>query len=101
MEDNEMVTIQNSDGTKVRVELVTYLIDDNNFNTYLVYSKGEKIGDNSDEIIYISKVVSDDDLLKISEIVDDSEWLNVQNLLKKIANTQNGVVIVNEYRLYF
>ena len=86
MEDKEMIVIQNGDGTKMKVELITYLIDDSNFNTYLVYSKGEKIGDNADEVIYISRFIPDGDTLKIDEIVDDAEWLSVQNLLKKIAN---------------
>lgn len=86
MEDKEMVIIENNDGSKSEVELVTYLISDDNTNKYIVYSKGEKNDDVSDEIIYISKVVSDDGVLKLNEITDDEEWLVVQNLLKKIAN---------------
>ena len=86
MEDKEMVIIENSDGSNVEVELVTYLVSDDKTNKYIVYSKGEKSGDAGDEIIYISKVVSEGDVLKLSEITDDQEWLLVQNLLKKIAN---------------
>ena len=86
MEEKEMVVIQNADGTKLEVELVTYLISDDNINKYIVYSKGEKTGAESDEVIYISKIVSTGDVLKLSEITDDTEWGNVQNLLKKIAN---------------
>ncbi len=86
MEEKEMVVIQNNDGTTMEVELVTYLISDDNQRTYLVYSKGEKTGVDEDEVIYISKVLSQDNSLKIQEIVDDNEWLEVQNLLKKIAN---------------
>ena len=86
MEDKEMVIIENSDGSNVEVELVTYLVSDDKTNKYIVYSKGEKSGDAGDEIIYISKVVSEGDVLKLNEITDDQEWLLVQNLLKKIAN---------------
>ena len=86
MEDKEMVIIENSDGSKVEVELVTYLLTDDKTNKYIVYSKGEKSGDAGDEIIYISKVVSEDNVLKLTEITDDNEWLIVQDLLKKIAN---------------
>ena len=42
MEDKEMVVIEDSDGNKTEVELVTYLVSENHVNTYLVYSKGEK-----------------------------------------------------------
>ena len=84
-EDKEMIVIQNADGTTNEVELVTYLISEDNTSNYLVYSKGEKTGAESDEIIYISKVVPGD-VLKISEITDDNEWTMVQGLLKKIAN---------------
>ena len=86
MEEKEKVIIENSDGTKIEVELVTYLISDDRTNKYIVYTKGEKMGENDDEIIYISKLVSETDGLKITEIVDDNEWLDVQRLLKKIAN---------------
>ena len=86
MEDKEMIKIQNGDGTTAEVELVTYLISDDNINKYLVYSKGEKTGADSDEIIYISKILSDDNQLKISDISEDSEWADVLKLLKKIAN---------------
>ena len=86
MEEKEMVIIENNDGSKSEVELVTYLVSEDKVNKYIVYSKGEKSGDAGDEIIYISKVVSDGDVLKLNEIADDEEWLLVQNLLKKIAN---------------
>lgn len=86
MENKEMVIIENGDGSKVEVELVTYLVSDDKVNKYIVYSKGEKSGDAGDEIIYISKIISEGDVLKLNEITDDEEWLIVQNLLKKIAN---------------
>ena len=86
MEDKEMIIIENNDGSKSEVELVTYLVSEDNSNKYLVYSKGEKNTDSDDEIIYISKVISEEGNLKLNEITDDNEWLVVQNLLKKIAN---------------
>ena len=86
MEDKEMIKIQNGDGTTAEVELVTYLISEDNTNAYLVYSKGEKTGAENDEIIYISKILSKDNQLKIGDISDDNEWATVQKLLKQIAN---------------
>ena len=86
MDTKEMVTIQNSDGSLTEVELVTYLVNEDNTKTYLVYSKGEKTGVESDEVIYISGIVSDGDVLQLYEIVDDTEWAEVQKYLKKIAN---------------
>ncbi|MBR5370224.1 MAG: DUF1292 domain-containing protein [Bacilli bacterium] len=86
MGEKEMITIQNSDNSTMDVELITYLISDDKLNKYLVYSKGEKVGDNNDEIIYISKLITGNGTLQISEIVDDNEWLDVQKLLKRIAN---------------
>lgn len=86
MEDKEMVVIEDSDGNKTEVELVTYLVSENHVNTYLVYSKGEKTEVGSDEIIYISKIVQEGNIIKIQEIQDDIEWAEVLNLLKKIAN---------------
>lgn len=88
MEDEkEMITVKNSDGTEEEVELVTYLINDNHTKSYLVYSKGEKTGEEDDEVIYISKVVKDNDVMKLIEITDDFEWAEVQKLLKKLANS--------------
>lgn len=86
--DKEMVKIIDVDGNEQEVELVTYLISDDDVNTYIVYSKGETQGAEQDRIIYISKLFKEDDSLKISEITDDEEWANVQQLLKKIANAK-------------
>ncbi len=88
MDNKEMVIIENSDGTKMEVELVTYLVSDDHLKNYLVYSKGEKNGAELDEVIYISKIVKSGDILQLEEIVDDNEWADVQRLLKKIANAQ-------------
>ena len=82
----KIIAISNSDGSQNNVELVTYLISEDNTNIYLVYSKNEISGVEEDEIIYISKVVVDGGALKLEEITDDKEWALVQNLLKKIAN---------------
>ena len=87
MDTKNMIKIQNSDGTSMEVELVTYLISDDNMKSYLVYSKGEKTGVESDEVIYISRIVQEGEVLKLAEIVDDVEWADVQKLLKKIANS--------------
>ena len=84
--ENRKVIIQDSDGVKTEVELVTDLINDSNKKTYLVYSKGEKTGAEDDEIIYVSRIVREDNIIYIDEITDDNEWIEVQNLLKKIAN---------------
>ena len=84
--EKKMITIKNSDGTTIDVELITYLFNDDQTTHYIVYSKGEMSGDQGDEIIYISRVVKEGDVLSIEEITDDTEWSNVQNLLKKIAN---------------
>lgn len=86
MEDKKKVVVKNTDGTMMEVELVTYLIKDDNTEAYLVYSKGEKTGDENDNIIYISRVINDNGVYELAGIADDNEWLEVQNLLKKIAN---------------
>ncbi len=80
------VEIINAAGAVEKVELVTYLISEDGLNKYLVYTKGEKQGTEGDQVIYISKVVSEDGALQLKEIVDDSEWASVQHLLKGIAN---------------
>lgn len=80
------IEIINSDGTVEKVELVTYLLTDDGLRKYLVYTKGEKQGTEGDQVIYISKVLSESDTLQLQEIVDDAEWADVQQLLKKIAN---------------
>jgi hypothetical protein len=88
--DNElkkMVTIDYGDGKLEEVELVTYLLSDDQINNYIVYSKGEKSGTEGDEVIYVSKVKKDGGSNLIEEIKDENEWSNVQNSLKKIANS--------------
>lgn len=80
------IEIVKTDGTVEKVELVTYLLTDDGLNKYIVYTKGEKQGAEGDQVIYISKVISDNGTLQIQEITDDNEWVVVQGLLKKIAN---------------
>ncbi len=84
--ENEMITVVDSNGASFDASLVTYLVSDDYLNKYVVYSKGERTGENNDEVIYISKLLNDGDKLQIQEIVDNDEWLNVQLLLKRIAN---------------
>ena len=84
--DKKMIKIENSDGTTLDVELITYLISENQQINYVVYSKGEVSGNEGDEIIYISRIARNGDALYVEEIQDDIEWTNVQSLLKKIAN---------------
>lgn len=86
MQEKEMIIIENPDGSNMEVELITYLISDDQANTYLVYSKGEKSGVDEDEVIYVSKIIEDGEVPKLEEITDDNEWTEVQKLLKKIAN---------------
>lgn len=81
--NNKKINIVNSSGVSEEVDLVTYLVSDDNQSKYLVYTKGEKQGDAQDQIIYISKIVGDN---KLDEITDDIEWSQVQKLLKVIAN---------------
>lgn len=85
MEEKEMIKIKNLDGTTSDVEIITYLISDDNQKKYLVYSKGETTGPESDEVIYISRIQKEDNN-KLENITDDTEWAEVQKLLKKIAN---------------
>ncbi len=82
----KMIIIESSDGKSEEVELVTYLLSDDQINNYIVYSKGEKSGTEGDEVIYVSKLIKKDGKNLIEEIVDENEWFNVQTLLKKIAN---------------
>lgn len=86
MEEKEMIRIVDIDGNQIEVELVTYLVSEDENRQYLVYSKGEVRGDEEDQIIYISKFYDNDGKLMIEEIDDDAEWNDVQHLLKKIAN---------------
>ncbi len=85
--EKEKVAIVKEDGSYETVELVTYLKSDNGLNKYVVYTKGENQGTEGDQVIYISRLITDDNgTLKLEEIVDDIEWADVQRLLKKIAN---------------
>ena len=85
--DKKKAVIENKDGTTIEVEVITYLTSEDQQNHYIVYSKGEKSGNEGDEVIYISKIVSNSGTLIIEEIKDEVEWNNVQLLLKKIANS--------------
>ena len=84
--EKRMIVIENSDGTTMEVQLITYLMSEDQQINYIVYSKGEVSGNEGDEIIYISRLARNGDALHIEEIQDDIEWTNVQSLLKKIAN---------------
>ena len=84
--DKNMITIENNDGTKMEVELITYLMSEDQQIDYVVYSKGEISGNEGDEVIYISKIARNGDSLYVEEIQDELEWTNVQTLLRKIAN---------------
>lgn len=86
MDNREMIEIINGDGTKESVELVTYLITEDQLKEYIVYTKREIKGNNGETVIYISRLFKTDEGLKLTEISDETEWLEVQRLLKKIAN---------------
>ena len=86
--DNEMIKLVDMNGNETEVELITYLISDDNMSNYVVYTKGETQGAEQDRIIYISKINREDNKLVISEIIDDNEWIAVQQLLKNIANAK-------------
>ena len=73
-------------GENVEAELITYLISEDNQTSYMVYSKGEKVGADDDEIFYISRIVNKDNIVEMYPIESDDEWQNVQKLLKKVAN---------------
>ena len=88
MAEREKITIVDSNNNEQDVQLVTYLISDDNMNTYLVYTKGEVQGVDEDLIIYVSKILDDNGVLKLEGINDDEEWSQVQRLLKKIANAK-------------
>ena len=88
--EKEMIEIVNTNGSIEKVEVVTYLVTEDGQGKYLVYTKGETQGDEGDQVIYISKIVSEDDTLKLDEIQNDEEWSSVQQLLKKIANSNEG-----------
>lgn len=85
-EEKEMIVVRDTNGVELKVELITFLINDDHTMCYLVYSKGEKTGVDDDEVIYISRVIKNNDSIQLLEIVDDVEWISVQQLLKKIAN---------------
>lgn len=88
MAEREKITIVDSNNNEQDVQLVTYLISDDNMNTYLVYTKGEVQGVDEDLIIYVSKILDDNGVLKLEGINEDEEWSQVQRLLKKIANAK-------------
>ena len=85
---NKKIILVDLNGNESEVDLVTYLISEDNMSNYVVYSKGETQGAEQDRIIYISKVYKEEDKLKVSEIIDDDEWASVQQLLKNIANAK-------------
>ncbi len=85
-EEKRMITIKNNNGENSEAELITYLIGDDNQTTYMVYSKGEKVGAEDDEIIYITRIETEGKVVKMYPIENDDEWQNVQKLLKKVAN---------------
>ena len=85
-EEKRLITIKNSNGEDMEAELITYLVSDDNRTSYMVYSKGEKVGAEDDEIFYITKIVNKGNIVELYPIESDDEWQSVQKLLKKIAN---------------
>lgn len=85
-EEKRLITIKNSNGEDMQAELITYLISEDNKTSYMVYSKGEKVGAEDDEIFYITRIVNNGNIVEMYPIESDDEWQNVQKLLKKIAN---------------
>ncbi len=85
-EGKELIAISHTDGNTEKVQVLTYLISDDNQRNYIVYYKDEVQGLDNDHVIYISKLKDNNGLLNVEEIMEDSEWIEVQTLLKKIAN---------------
>ncbi len=88
MEEKELIEIEDKEGNKKQVEVITYLISEDGLRKYLVYSQGEIQGPEEDHVIYISKIHFVEGKMTLEEIVDDAEWNDVQRLLKKIANAE-------------
>ena len=86
MSEKEIIEIVNPQGEREDVQLVTYLITEDQLKQYIVYTKGEVVGTEGDFVIYISRLFKDAEGFKIQEISDDVEWNEVQQLLKRIAN---------------
>ncbi|MBR6949787.1 MAG: DUF1292 domain-containing protein [Bacilli bacterium] len=87
MEDTLMIEIVTPNGYVDTVNLITYLVSDDGVRRYVVYSRNEVYENESDRIIYISRLTENDNILNVSEIEDDVEWNEVQRLLRRIANT--------------
>ena len=85
-DEKELIAISHTDGNTEKVQVITYLISDDNQRNYIVYFKDEVQGVDNDHVIYISKLIDNNGLLNVEEITEDSEWIEVQTLLKKIAN---------------
>ena len=98
--ENTVVEIQKKDGTIENVNLVTYLISEDNLRQYIVYSKNEIQGQANDHVIYISKIISDNGTLKLDAkngkidpvIGRDEEIRNITRILSR--KTKNNPVLV-------
>ena len=86
-EEKRIITIKNSSGENMEAELITYLISEDNRTSYMVYSKGEKVGADDDEIFYITRIVDKGNIVEMYPIDNDDEWKKEKKLLKRIANT--------------
>lgn len=84
--EKEFILIKDSSGKEKKVELITFLISEDNYRNYVVYYDNEKQGVDEERVIYISRFIEDNGLLIIQEIKEDVEWQEILKLLKKITN---------------
>lgn len=69
------IFVTDDEGKKYRAEVFDiFKVEGYEDNEYIMYSFGESV-DNSNERVYISKVVeADDDSYNLTEISDEKEW---------------------------
>lgn len=87
MEEKEMITLVNENGTKEEVELLlSFKFNDNN-KEYVIYTKNEK-DDNGNVTIYVSSVTKVGNESTLNTVSDESEWSRIKDLLRELSKNE-------------
>ncbi len=82
MEDPKKMLITEKNGNEIEVDVVTSFYNKDESRQYVMYTKGEKQGENT--IVYVSIISKEDDKIYLDDIESDEEWLSVKSIIKEM-----------------
>ena len=87
MEEQRILTITKTDGSKEQVEEVISFEFNDTKKRYVVYTKNEK-DENGNVTIYVTRIVSDENGNRFLGVENDDEWNRIKAALRALIKKE-------------